>query len=117
MTGPIKMKINQNWCRNCRKPLVAHRRTGNWGKQETYFYHEMGVKECGHAMPMIYEEYIYVLVAKTPYDGIELIGTFHSLEAVKAEYDEVTWHKTESGITSLFPDEIVVETIKSPIRF
>jgi len=77
----------------------------------------MGVVSCGHASPMIHDHHIFVLVAKTPYDGVELIGTFHSLEAVKAEYDEVTWHDTENGITSVFPDEIVVETIKSPIRF
>jgi len=77
----------------------------------------MGVVSCGHAIPMMHDHHVFVLVAKTPYDGVELIGTFDSLEAVKAEYDEVTWSKTESGITSVFPDEIVVEAIKSVIRF
>jgi hypothetical protein len=66
---------------------------------------------------MLQDQYIYVLVAKTSYDGIELMGTFDSLEAVIAEYDEVTWHKTESGITAVFPDEVVVEAIQSVIRF
>lgn len=117
MTEIVKMNLRSTHCRTCRRPIKVHRRTGSWGKTEVHYYHEMGVKECGHALPMIYDEYIFVLVAKTPYDGIELIGTFNSLEAVKTEYDEVTWTDTETGITAVFPDEIVVEAIRSVIKF
>ena len=109
--------MNRDRCQNCRRPIKAHNRIGSFGKNLTTYGHDMGVVSCGHAIPMLHDHHVFVLVAKTPYDGVELIGTFDSLEAVKAEYDEVTWHLTESGITSVFPDEIVVEAIKSVIRF